>query len=229
MGKTQGDASNKGKKTDGKIKATVRTRASKNVTADLPTVQAVTQPDGKAETAYERLLRKVNDKKRKLQDEVAELNTKVAKKTGQADKGIVEEEQPVAASNATNTELQLIALSQEGDQIDTTVQFIEDDNYVDMSAEGLLTDFQSEVDSEVEEDTAEESLINNNAVIGETAQGCCQGSSSVAVMQLLDRNESNPGHVAFDEMENSGELTQKRNSSVEQSLAMLQSFMIKKG
>ena len=175
------------------------------------------------ETAYERLLRQVNEKKRKLANEVNELNEQVNKKKKVAKNAW--ESNIVVSMDASQLEIEVEPETSVNDT--HTARYQEDDNYVDMSVDGQLTDFVSE--EEPEEGELFEDSQNNSTTIMKVTQGHCSSSSAKHSTEntLLGRSDAkaNPcGAVAFEE-----EVTGDSPDDLKQSFQLLQNFLVKKG
>ena len=107
-------------------------------------------------------MRKVNEKKRKLQDEVDQVDQQVS----DAQVSNVEQTKRVRRSNENN---------KKGASAETVrAHFLEDDNFVEMDVEGiqdLQSEFPSPSKDELEEGEMVEDSQNNNATVSNAERG----------------------------------------------------------
>ena len=169
--------------------------------AKVPKVQT------KKQTAYERICAKLEEKKCKLQQEVQDLEEKLANGSDEASQ--------VSSTKRTDEDESMEVNEQENINNDpeiTFARFREEDSYVEMEVEGINKEFMSE--DEQEENEAVQADSNNNAAVGriEGTQGRCYGADGKQI-NLPDGDEVSPG----------------RESNVDQSFAVLQNIMISKG
>ena len=136
-------------------------KANKIVEAD--TAMATSSSE---ETAYECLLRKVNENKQKLQEEVSDLNSKVKRSNKGKGKGMtkVAKTAKIAEVNAKGVE-QIQSTGKALNKANAaSVNFMEDDSIVDIEVEGVNTEFPTLSEEELETGMMEAS-VNNNATV----------------------------------------------------------------
>ena len=163
-------------------------------------------------TAYENLYAKLEAKKRKLQQEVNKLNAELREPSTNVDKsaqnaGQIEE---IAEHNDDPIEFSVDSNVNANSAI---AKFQENDCFVEMEEEGVNKEFPIPSEDEQEDSELFEPAVNNNAIVEFKAQGHILDNSSKQTTMQLEQHESEPGAAAL---------------NLEQSFALLQSFMIQK-
>ena len=166
------------------------------------------------ETAYERLLRKVDERKRKLADEVNQLESEV----GNPAVKTVKRGKVSAKPKQSDKRISDAKQSKEKCTERATAQFIDEDNIVEMEVEGIHNEFLSEDELEEGQIEPSGSSNNNTTVLNETVQ--VQGHRHD---DIVNKNIGRPATVEFEPRRNGN------SQKLEQSVAMLQNFLIKKG
>ena len=206
MTKTRSQKANKPKSTK-----TLNASEVKSSKASAMPVSAETQPI--EETAYEQLLRKVNDKKRKLQSEVDTLADQGNAGTGKTKKKAKMDRMPLALSSKEVA----IAQIQEDDTImEIEVTKTQQEEFPSQSEDN--EDWESEIeDREMTED------LNNNASMAVDAQGHLSAERSIDAQLVMFEPQPTCSTATVEQG------TPSSNSKLKQSLVRLQSFMVKKG
>ena len=177
----------------------------KVVVANVPPAKM----DEPKETTYERLLNKVKERKRSLAEEVGELESQVNEgtarntpKKGRTVKTSAKQAKRKGAQDSNGQETNITA----------SAQFIDDENIVDMEVEGINNEFLSK--EELEEGQIKAESSNNNATV----------SNKLRVQGRNLDNDVNTvcGRPRFADSE-------PRTNKLEQSVTMLQNFLLKKG
>ena len=166
------------------------------------------------ETAYECLLRKVDERKRKLADEVNQLESEINKPAVKASK------RGKASAKLKQSDKGLSNAKQAKEKCAdrATAQFIDEDNIVEMEVEGIHNEFLSKDEMEEGQIKPSSSSNNNATILNETEQ--VQGHVHD---NAINKNIERPGTVEF------APRREGNSQKLEQSVAMLQNFLIKKG